>query len=233
MEINLDAVLLELSKSRPIFHGESDFQFSLAWKIKSMSPEIEVRLEVPFLGIDQRRIRLDILCKDQNGTSYGIELKYFTRKLVTQCGDESFKLRDRGAIDHQCFDSIKDIQRLEGLVDSDKISVGYTVWLTNDKSIWERSWERSKKSAFYEQFRLFEGREIKGRMDWGEGTSLGTKKGRNYSLSLIGTYKIAWYDYSNMDKCFKSGYNGNDLFRYSLTRISNNRKNGIFQFIDS
>ncbi|MHB1492807.1 MAG: hypothetical protein ACYCSG_00050 [Thermoplasmataceae archaeon] len=221
MEINLDTILLELSKSRPIFHGESDFQFSLAWKIKSVFPEIEVLLEVPFLGIDQRRIRLDILCKDQNGTSYGIELKYFTRKLVTQCDDEPFELRDQGAIDHRCFDSIKDIQRLEGLVGSDKISVGYTVWLTNDKSIWERS----KNSAFYDQFRLFEGREIKDRMDWGEGTGLGTKKGRNHSLSLRGTYKIAWYDYSNIDKCLKSGYNGNDLFRYSLTQISKKTTN--------
>ena len=32
-KVNVEYVLSELSKDRPIFHSEGDFQFSLAYKI--------------------------------------------------------------------------------------------------------------------------------------------------------------------------------------------------------
>lgn len=35
-EIDAGIVLEHLSKERPIFHSEYDFQFAFAWKIKSM-----------------------------------------------------------------------------------------------------------------------------------------------------------------------------------------------------
>lgn len=34
-----------LSLWRPIFHSEADFQFSLAWIIKEIYPNCEIRLE--------------------------------------------------------------------------------------------------------------------------------------------------------------------------------------------
>lgn len=45
LTLNIDRVIYELSKRRPIFHSETDFQFSLAWIIKEQYPNCDIRLE--------------------------------------------------------------------------------------------------------------------------------------------------------------------------------------------
>ena len=46
MRIKLDIheILHQLSRCRPIFHSEADFQFSLAWIIKEQYPNCDIRL---------------------------------------------------------------------------------------------------------------------------------------------------------------------------------------------
>jgi hypothetical protein len=45
MTLDIHGLMQRLSKSRPIFHSEADFQFALAWRIKESMPDCEVRLE--------------------------------------------------------------------------------------------------------------------------------------------------------------------------------------------
>jgi len=45
MQFNIEKVLVSLSRDRPVFHSEKDFQFALAWKIHEMYPRAQVRLE--------------------------------------------------------------------------------------------------------------------------------------------------------------------------------------------
>ena len=43
--LDINEILNLLSKWRPIFHSEADFQFSLAWMIKEQYPNCDIRLE--------------------------------------------------------------------------------------------------------------------------------------------------------------------------------------------
>ena len=52
-------LMQELSKSRPIFHSEADFQHALAWQIHETMPDSQIRLEYPF-RFDGSTIYLDI-----------------------------------------------------------------------------------------------------------------------------------------------------------------------------
>ena len=43
--IDITDVLDELSKNRPVFHSEADFQHALGWKIHEKYPDFNIRLE--------------------------------------------------------------------------------------------------------------------------------------------------------------------------------------------
>jgi hypothetical protein len=40
-------ILSRLAKKRPIFHSEADFQHALAWEVRGMHADADIRLEVP------------------------------------------------------------------------------------------------------------------------------------------------------------------------------------------
>ena len=72
-------IMHRLSLWRPIFHSEADFQFSLAWIIKEIYPDCEIRLE--FVPDFNTNLHLDILVI-LNGKWIPIELKYTTKKCI-------------------------------------------------------------------------------------------------------------------------------------------------------
>lgn len=43
--MNLNDIINDLSKKRPIFHSEKDFQFALSWKIHEIYKDLKIRLE--------------------------------------------------------------------------------------------------------------------------------------------------------------------------------------------
>jgi hypothetical protein len=79
-----------LAQRRPLFHSEADFQFALAWELKTSHPDADLRLEKRV--IDDPRIELDILCV-LDGRRYGLELKYPRSGVDVQVADERFVLR--------------------------------------------------------------------------------------------------------------------------------------------
>lgn len=183
--------LEDLSKRRPVFHSEADFQLALAWHIHETEVNSQVRLEFkPFRSVN---MHLDIWLQT---LGVAIELKYPTRGLEVEREGEVFALRNQSAQDTRRYDFIMDIRRLEQVVyDSGIAKAGFAVLLTNDPSYWEppqQGWEDRTDGAF----RIHEGRVIKGVMDWSKEASEGTKEGRQEPIKLRGAYDVNWRDYS-------------------------------------
>lgn len=204
---DLPACLTQLANRRPVFHSEADFQHALAWIIQENFPNAQIRLELPFSQSD-RQSYLDIFVRIDNHV-FGIELKYKTKSLVTVDRDEIFQLKNQSAQDLGRYDFLKDIQRLEHFVTIHQNCVGYAVFLTNDSSYWNPS---RKIQTIDQAFRLHEGREISGDLQW-YGASVGTMNMRESQLRIRNKYLFHWADYANIDA--KLG----GSFRFLLLKI--------------
>jgi hypothetical protein len=206
--IDLDGVLRELSKERPVFHSEADFQHALAWKIHEKHPEMNIRLERR-IELDDKEIYVDIFLKDKEERIGLIELKYKTRDIEIEVNDERFKLKDQSAQDISRYDFIKDVSRLEECVDKLPNAIGYAIFLTNDPSYWNLP---RTTNTIDKDFRIHDGRVVQGTLRWKEGTSKGTMEGREEPIVLKGKYRLTWKDYSNFG--MKYG-----MLRYLLVTI--------------
>jgi hypothetical protein len=204
----IQAVLARLASKRPIFHSEADFQHALAWQLQLENPDAHIRLEKQ-VAAKGSRVHLDLLFLF-NGDELAIELKYKTRIGTLVHAGEEFALRNQSAQDVVRHDFIKDIERLEGYVQSRSGSVGFAVLLTNDRTYWTES---KKSDSVDSEFRVHEGRVLQGGAAWGAKASPGTKHKREDPITLQGTYKMQWTDYSSL------GSAANEQFRYLLLRV--------------
>lgn len=187
----LEQTMAALAAQRPIFHSEADFQHAFAWQLQRSYPQARIRLETrPRPGV-----RLDVLAY-VDGRRVAFELKYLLRRLTTTIEDELFELPFQGAQDTRRYDFIKDIARLEVLVREDIVDHGYAVALTNDPLYWQGGQREDVADA---AFRLGEGRTLAGVMAWSDRTGAGTKRFREESLSLAGSYDLLWRDFSRVE----------------------------------
>lgn len=199
--LDVHEVMTELAKTRPIFHSEADFQFALAWQIREMMPDSEIRLEFP-----HRSMRLDIWIFDQETA---IELKYLPRNLVSSHNGEQFTLKDHVAQDFGRYDFLKDVARVESTV----AKRGFAVLLTNDPLYWDRRRLR-KVNPIDADFHIYEGRDVTSELAWSDSASEGTTMGRKEPINLIGSYNLRWRDYSETP-----GIGGYRQFRYLAVAI--------------
>ena len=140
----IEKALLALSKTRPIFHSEADFQFALALKLKES--DFEIRLEKPYL-LNNKRLRLDIEIHNKKFEKYAIELKYKTKKLLTDYNNEEFNLKSHYAQNDGAFLFWKDVYRINQLIKNDKqlnFKSGFVIFLTNDNRYYESDEEGNK-----------------------------------------------------------------------------------------
>lgn len=79
LTLDIDEIMYQLSRWRPIFHSEADFQFSLAWLIKEQYPNCDIRLEI--VPEFNPNLHLDILVIFE-GKWIPIELKYTTKNVL-------------------------------------------------------------------------------------------------------------------------------------------------------
>ncbi len=207
--MDIDKILSELGKKRPIFHSEADFQHAFAWEIQISHPEASVRLELP-RTMESKTIFLDLWVERQ-GIHNAYELKYKTRKLSNEIQGELFTLKDQSAQDLGRYDFIKDIWRIEKLKISGQIASGFAIFLTNDSAYWRPPINQFSVDA---DFRIHEGRIVHGNLNWGEKASAGTKHNREENLVLNGTYAMKWRDYSQPDMATYG------KFRYLLVDVS-------------
>jgi hypothetical protein len=210
-------ILKNLSDERPIFHSEDDMKFALAWEInRYFNGEIHLRLEYPFPDREENE-KIDILLI-QNGRKIGIELKYLKAELNCNNGGENYLLKEQAANDMLAYRCWKDIERIEKWIPAN-IDDGYTLWITNNP-VFHGPEKRRKKVPCYDQFRIYEGRQLeKGtKMDWINinGQRPAVAKG-NYSDSVIlkDSYTVHWEIYG--DRCDAKK---NSTFKYCVMRIS-------------
>ena len=144
--MDIKTILEVLANQRPLFHSEADFQFALAWEIKSRYPQADIRLEAPFDGTVSGRI--DILVRYQADV-YPIELKYLKKRLQSTIDGEPYSLAE-GVHDLDMHDCIKDIARIESFRKQlAGFRSGYAVWVTNDPAYWSASYNASYYSEFH------------------------------------------------------------------------------------
>ena len=131
--LKITELMNSLSETRPVFHSEDDFKFALAWQIHKEWKDCQVRLEVPFTDEKGKRKFMDIYLPEKE---FAIELKYKTRKLKYEHGNEKFELTNQAAQDIGGYLFHRDIGRLEKMIASDQVKVkaGLAVLLTNDKT---------------------------------------------------------------------------------------------------
>jgi hypothetical protein len=72
-------------------------------------------------------------------------------------------------------------------------ATGYAILLTNAPLYWTRSYKTGMGDA---EFRLHQGRELHGTLQWGERSKAGTRRTREKPLRLAGSYSLQWEDYS-------------------------------------
>ena len=190
--LDIDGLMASLADTRKVFHSEADFQHALAWHIHQAMPEGQVRLEVDVMPVEHQRRFLDIWLPVEG---IAIELKYKTRGLELEQGDESFALRDQRAQDQGRYDFLRDIQRLE-LTRSklEQCKAGYAVLQTNDSSYWKVPMRRDTVDA---DFRVYEGRETSGALAWAARASSGTVRDRKSPIQIRGSYRLRWREYSS------------------------------------
>lgn len=207
-DFDLESCLLSLSNKRPIFHSEADFQFALAWEIRSRYPDALIRLE--YRPAVSSRISIDITIF-YLGKTIPIELKYKTAKLKYTIRTEEFNLKYQSAQDIGKYDCLKNIKRIEDLkTQLENFSAGYTIWLTNDSSYWNPP---VKTDTLYNEFSIHHLSQKHGKMSWASHAGSGTTKGRESSIDLTGNYEIYWKSYSNINV-------PQGIFKYALLKIS-------------
>lgn len=211
--IDLTRVLATLANKRQIFHSEADFQHALAWEIHDGYPRCSIRLELRLLHLDNPAY-LDILAVSEDAT-LAIELKYKTRRLLANVGEEAFYLSDQSAQDTGRYDFLKDIQRLEQFVDKHNRAIGYAIMLTNDSSYWKTPRDSQTVDA---NFQIHDGKVITGELRWGVGASKGTMESREKPIAIRNTYTLLWQDYSELspNEILQGSYRS---FRYLLVKV--------------
>jgi len=190
--VDIPAVMAALASDRPIYHSEADFQHAFAWELHRRLSEAKVRLEYR-IETEKGTIHLDLLVVREE-ERLAIEFKYKTRSLATVSGGEKYKLASQSAQDLGRYDFLKDIGRLERIVESEPRTSGCAILLTNDQTYWAPSGQRQTVDS---AFRLDEGRELEGDLRWGDKASPGTTRGRELPLQLRAKYRLNWREFSN------------------------------------
>lgn len=84
-----------------------------------------------------------------------------------------FRLKAHGATDLVGYDALKDLGRLESLVDSGTLQNGLLIMLTNEPAYWKEP--PSSKLTNAEAFRIHDGANISGGRGWSPNTERGNE----------------------------------------------------------
>jgi hypothetical protein len=190
---NVESWIAVLRRSRPVFHSEADFQHALAWTAHLSDASLRIRLETR----SAPGTRLDLLISRPDlGEHMALELKYLTAAWTGEVEQERFALLNQGAQDIRAYDVVKDMQRVERLVDGRRGWNGAVLVLTNDSSYWSQP--KHGRATNAEAFRIYEHQRITGRRAWGPNTGAGTMKRREAPIELRGDYACRWSEYSTL-----------------------------------
>ncbi|AMX00376.1 hypothetical protein [Rummeliibacillus stabekisii] len=200
--MQIDQILINLSKQKTFFKSEKEFQHHLSDEIKKNGFVCEKSSN--YLGQ-----KVDILVKDSSfNVLCAIQLRHKTA-LLSIDGD-SIKLKNHGAQDQARYDFIKDIKSLENIKKGNTDVKGYAIFLTNDSKYWVHP---TKLNSVDEDFLIYEGKILYGNLEWSPLASEGTKYKREDRLELSSQYKCRWGIFP------KIGEHQNNLFKYLVMEI--------------
>jgi hypothetical protein len=202
----LHDVLNALSKVRPVFYSEADFQHALAWELHSRHVDAHIRLERQVLP----DLRLD-LAFNLDECMTAIELKYKTSRLNVLVGGEEFQLQNQAAEPPNRYLFVRDLVRVERLLSAGKATEGFVVFLTNNPRYWNPGLEQGLDISA--AFRIHEGRRIAGTLSWASSAATGTMGKHSAPLTLRGEYVANWSDYSRVEG------HGPGVFRYLAVEV--------------
>jgi hypothetical protein len=182
--LDIHAFMQQLAQTRPVFHSEADFQHAFAWQLHQQFPQAQIRLEYPY-EVNNHWIYLDLWC-DLGQERLAVELKYKTRALTCQFGNEIFNLKGHSAQPTGRYNFLRDVVRLENIVWSDNHTHGLAIMLANDSAYWKVS----SREASDSDLRIHEGRPLEGELKWAQDSAP--------SVQLRGNYTAHWYKYSDL-----------------------------------
>ena len=202
---DINNVLQSLSKKRPLFHNERDFQFELAWQIKELY-DCDIRLEYYYkTEANGKRNYIDIIAFD-NSHCIAFELKYKTKRFYGKVEKEDYNLKYQSARDLGCAYVLSDLCRLQKLITSESIiggkliDKGYVILLTND----EKYKKGFVEKTLFAKYGLINGKVIEGDMCFPR-----SYNGKELSQTSAAIFKntdldfgkekyiIDWADYNN------------------------------------
>ena len=220
--------LHSLAEKRPLFHSEDDFKFSLAQHLASKSDKI--RIEVPqelSVGLKGKKGNKIVryiydLVIHVNDKVIPIELKYKTKALDNfnfKVPNETFLLKNQSGHPNTLRNVRKDVFRIEQFLERNKkSSIGFVIFLTNDRRYWKGNKSKYKPLAY--NYELKDNQCIGGKdKGWCYERFKGRKPNNHWTirgdyskLHLNGSYKICWHDYE--------GKRGSSLSKCSVARTS-------------
>lgn len=194
MGFEVKEFLQQLSKQRKLFHNEKDFQFNFAWMMKNEG--YDVKLEY-YNGMEKsKRSYIDLIAV-LNEETIAFEFKYKTKKEKVVIDNEEFDLFSQGAYDLGSYAVLKDVKRLERLVNEKKVKEAYVIFLTNDKK-YEKGFKEG--SLFYD-FNLKDNRIIKKNEILDFCFKEKTFAKNLDEISFNNDYVLKWFDYSENLRC--------------------------------
>lgn len=209
----LISIINGFAKDGKVFSNEQDFQFELALALKKEKEVTNVKLEaISFaknlgsltiqgdgsLKVDKaQRGYTDLIIKTKDGLYYAIELKFKGADRPYLYNSKAFgdvAVLRHGAANINSYFFLKDIARLEEINNrlfprDIKISKGFAIMLTNNKTYWKSGFGNS----MWREFSVKEGRTIDNSI-----LSLhrNDDKYRRYKdLEIKGSYRFNWEDY--------------------------------------
>lgn len=243
--IDIKKLISSLQDKRKVFHSEDDLKLSFGMEILQNYTDCQVRLERPvdINLIDWNndeltaRVPIDVVVIENNRNLIPIELKYKTKKTKLKSDDETYQLKEHGAVDIGRYSFRKDIYRIEQYLNTHSdSSIGYVLILTNDKAYFDT--DVSQKDN-YDKFFSFHNNMLIMKDDngWNYSKILDSNKYEKragderwwykdkkkphwtcvkelfYKLDLQNDYKINWIEYSSLPETD---------FKYCLIEIVKN-----------
>lgn len=200
-------VLDSLKKKDKFFVSEAHFQTEFIIEAARMFPNNKYYPELVPVDLPKeyeetfgnQAIFFDLIIKCQNDTVL-IEFKYLTKAYQEDVDGFVLKVKNQSANDVRRYDCWRDISRIETCVKDNKtkIDYGYFILITNDHLYWDVP---RKADTNDKEFRIHNGVHKAATKKWKEGTSEGTKGGRNNNIIIANNY---FFNFKDFYKDFKS-----------------------------
>lgn len=197
-----------MSRLNRVYAVEEQFRFSLAVQFLQKYGEEQVTVE--WEAVDGNRTDIGVRKGD---VTVPIELKYLTAKSQVRDSrfGQSFEIGGNHDSNRAHYDNIKDIKRLEKVV-SQHGGYGYFILLSNIQNYWKEP----SRSALHDEFRIYEGKTIEGKLDWQDYRPWMESRDRDQPIALDGKYQIEWTDFTYRDDIEVSG---SSHFRYLVIQV--------------